>query len=235
MYVHSKFSLEIAFRLPDNVLLLYSGAYLGRQAGSRRYLPFVSTKSTSRFRRLDGHIFDYQNMATATSTASDSEPEHCPSTPGCSTRQYTDVDLSYLQLDTIPSHYCMAAKGGAYHPSWVRSLSLHHNLFTQLPPAISVFSQLTALDVSNNNLFDFPNTFSMLTELRVLVAKNNQLETYSFPKTFNQLSKLEIINLSGNRLEELPPGVLDLPNLKALYIGGNRLQSIPCRLGEMLR
>jgi len=93
---------------------------------------------------------------------------------------------------------------------------------------------LTALDVSNNQLFDFPPTISHLSELRVLVAKNNQLETYSFPKTFNQLAKLEILNLSGNRLEELPVGVIDLPGLKALYIGGNRLQSIPCKLGDMV-
>jgi hypothetical protein len=180
----------------------------------------------------------------------DGGDDQCSTAPGCSTvrgsidvfdetspknRQYSDIDLSYLELDIIPEYYCtVPSKSGAYHPSWVRSLALHHNLFTQLPPAIALFSRLTALDVSNNNLFDLPTTFSHLSELRVLVAKNNQLETYSFPKTFNQLNKLEILNLSGNRLEELPNGVLELTALKALYVGGNRLHTVPCRLGDML-
>jgi len=191
-----------------------------------------------------------ENMATASTKqevpippvgSDDSDADQCSNVPGCSTdestvnRQYSDIDLSYLDLEAIPAHYCaIPTKPTTYHPSWVRSLSLHHNLFTQLPPTIALFSQLTALDVSNNQLFDLPPTFSKLTELRVLVAKNNQLESYSFPKTFNQLTKLEILNLSGNRLEEMPAGVLDLPNLKALYAGGNRLQTVPCRLGEML-
>jgi len=172
------------------------------------------------------------------------EFDQCSKAPGCSTdqsdeskmmRQYSDIDLSYLELDIIPAHYCTATKGGAgYHPSRVRSLSLHHNLFTQLPPTVAAFAQLTALDISNNQLFDLPPQLSILSELRVLVAKNNQLEACSLPKNFCQLAKLEILNLSGNRLEELPGGVLDLPALKALYVGSNRLHSIPCRLGDML-
>jgi hypothetical protein len=163
--------------------------------------------------------------SSADATVNDSAPS----------RQYSDIDLSYLELDTIPAHYCtIPAKAGAYHPSWVRSLSLHHNLFNYLPPSIAVFSKLTALDVSSNQMFDLPPTLNLLSELRVLVAKNNQLETYSFPKSFSQLTKLEILNLSGNRLEELPTGILDLPALKALYVGGNRIQTVPCRIGDML-
>jgi hypothetical protein len=142
-------------------------------------------------------------------------------------------------LDTLPPNYCdtnTRRDDGTwpYHPSWVRSLALHHNRLVQLPPTIAVFAQLTALDLSNNQLFDLPQCLSRLSELRVLVAKNNQLESTSFPKTFNQLTKLEILNVSGNRLEELPHGVLELGGLKALHAGGNRLQSIPCRLGDML-
>ena len=126
----------------------------------------------------------------------DSDIDPCTKTPGCSTdddsapRQYTDIDLSYLELDTIPAHYCSIPTKGGYHPSWVRSFSLHHNALAQLPPSIALFTNLTALDVSNNQLFDFPPTISHLSELRVLVAKNNQLETYSLQKTFNQLPNL---------------------------------------------
>jgi len=185
-------------------------------------------------------------LSDGCSVVASAAPSPPPPPPGPSSRQYTDVDLSYLDLDTIPAHYCDTNAGSTsnnsdssksswpYHPTWVRSLALHHNRFNQLPNTIALFTQLTALDLSNNQLFDFPPCLSHLTELRVLVAKNNQLESSSFPKTFNQLSKLEILNVSGNRLEELPQGVMELSGLKALHAGGNRLQSIPCRLGDML-
>jgi len=181
---------------------------------------------------------EMKNLDLANSENSDSDHS---TKPGCSNgspaiaQKYSELDLSYLELDTVPSHYCaIPSKPGAYHPAWVRSLSLHHNLLNQLPASITVFSHLTALDLSNNQLIDLPQNFGSLSELRVLVAKHNQLETFSFPKTFNQLTKLEILNLSGNRLEEMPQQILDLPNLKALYAGGNRLQSIPCRLGDLI-
>lgn len=211
------------------------------------------TKTVENLSNSD-EIVEYANVNTrvddsTTGASTNSEINVDTQAPGCS-KKYSDLDLSYLELDSIPNHYfsiqsskstsIQSIKSSAsieifyaYHPAWVRSLSLHHNFIAQLSPNITSFSNLTALDISNNHLLDFPPNFGRLTELRVLVAKNNQLETFSFPKNFDELKKLEILNLSGNRLEELPGQILDLQNLKALYVGGNRLQMVPCRLGDM--
>lgn len=146
--------------------------------------------------------------------------------------QYSDIDLSHFDIDTIPSHYTNA--NSTYQPSWVRNLSLHHNQIVEIPYTVSVFTQLIALDVSNNQLYELPSALTCLVNLRVLILKNNHLDSFSFPKNFGCMSKLEILNLSGNQMEEMPLSITDLPSLKALYMGGNELKNLPCKIGDML-
>jgi hypothetical protein len=146
--------------------------------------------------------------------------------------QYSDVDLSHFDIDTIPPHY--TTSNSTYQPNWVRNLSLHHNQIAEIPYTISVFTQLIALDVSNNQLYELPSALTNLVNLRVLILKNNHLDSFSFPKNFGCMSKLEVLNLSGNQMEEMPLSIADLPSLKALYMGGNQLKTLPCKIGDIL-
>jgi hypothetical protein len=143
-----------------------------------------------------------------------------------------DIDLAYLDIDAVPNHYLQASE--IYRPSWVKSMALHHNVISQLPDAaLGAFVNMTALDVSNNTLTELPSSIVQLSKLRILIAKNNGLDSESFPKQFHRLQSLEVLNVGGNQLSEVPQSFLELRVLKALYMGSNNIKYIPCRIGDI--
>lgn len=142
-----------------------------------------------------------------------------------------EIDLSYMELDALPSHY--VSETSEYSPMGVRSVILSHNRLTSLSEDIGRFQNIVALDFSTNLIADLPEAIVQLTQLKILIAKNNQLNSTSLPKSMAEMSQLEVLNLSGNQFEDFPPQILDIPMLKTLYLGSNSLKTLPCRIGDM--
>ena len=89
----------------------------------------------------------------------------------------------------------------------VKTLILHHNLFTKVPQAIGLIgNSLSALDLSRNQL---TGSCYILTDL--------------------SLPKLRSLNLSNNAITSLSPllDLLSAPQLSQLNISRNRLTSLP--------
>lgn len=119
----------------------------------------------------------------------------------------------------------------------IESLLLNHNRLKLLPAALKGFSNLHTLDLSCNCLTELPEVIAQLPLVR-LVAKNNQLTNQSLPKTFtmkNQQSTLKELNLSGNLLTHFPEQVIELRDLKYLYVGGNQINAISKDIWKMRR
>lgn len=106
---------------------------------------------------------------------------------------------------------------------------LNHNLLQTLPShTLTKFNNLHVLDLSSNGLTQLPQDLMQICPLTKLILKNNLLTNSSLPKCFKsaQHNGLRELNLSGNLLKHFPDAVLDLNNLKYLYLGANKITTI---------
>jgi Leucine-rich repeat (LRR) protein len=67
-----------------------------------------------------------------------------------------------------------------------------------------------------------------LVNLKNLIMKDNLLEDMSIPKGFDEkLTQLEVVNFSGNMLTQFPYQLLNMSNLKEIYLGSNKISVLP--------
>jgi Leucine-rich repeat (LRR) protein len=129
------------------------------------------------------------------------------------------LNILYLndnQIQELTSHVFDALNELKY-------LHLENNQLKKLPQEIfSNLHELEILHLNNNQLAQIPQSlFDNLFELQNLSLQNNQFT--EFPdRIFNNLTKLERLDLSNNKLKKLPTGIVNLTNLKKLYLEGNQ-------------
>ena len=87
---------------------------------------------------------------------------------------------------------------------------------------INYFINITSLDVSNNNLKNFPN-IDALTKLEQFTCNNNQLTTLPELNNFNNL---KYINCKNNKITSLPT-LNNLTRLEQLLLSNNQLTTLP--------
>uniref|UniRef100_A0A3P9J0W1 Leucine rich repeat containing 2 n=1 Tax=Oryzias latipes TaxID=8090 RepID=A0A3P9J0W1_ORYLA len=96
----------------------------------------------------------------------------------------------------------------------------------QLPDFLSLFTQLTVLDIPKNAIRELPPDVGRLGELRRLNASYNRLR--SVPPELGSCEKLQKLELAGNRsLSELPFELSSLKQLLHLDLAENSFVSIP--------
>ncbi len=95
----------------------------------------------------------------------------------------------------------------------------------QLPTAVKNLTHLTRLNLSQNDLDEFPEWVGSFKELQSLNASDNRLE--KLPEALAELGQLRKLDLSNNELAELPASIKALKNLSELYLADNRLNALP--------
>lgn len=87
------------------------------------------------------------------------------------------------------------------------------------------------LNLDGLDLTDLPTLGAHFGHVEVLSLKRNQLSQLPtrFLRCFPGVTRLY---LSDNRFEQMPPGLSEVPRLRALYLGNNRLKF---RLGDVIR
>lgn len=119
--------------------------------------------------------------------------------------------------------------------SEIETLLLNHNLLSTIPISVAKFHNLKVLDVSSNGLTNIPEIIAQLP-LVTLIAKNNKLTNESLPKSLMTAGNcLKEINFSGNRFTHFPEQIIELANLRYLYLGGNQIPKIPSCVKNMQR
>lgn len=99
------------------------------------------------------------------------------------------------------------------------------DIFRQLP---KIPAEALALDLSNQQLTELPESIFRLTDWISLSCANNRLK--ELPEQVGQLINLESLNLSGNQLTALPESLKDLHGLKKLYLHGNTSLGLPAEV-----
>ncbi|KAJ8022646.1 Leucine-rich repeat-containing protein 20 [Holothuria leucospilota] len=84
------------------------------------------------------------------------------------------------------------------------------------------FTQLTELNICDNQIDSLPDSIGLLTQLRTFAATQNKL--VGLPTSFYSLEKLETLELGSNEITELDVERLcNMPALKKVVLLGNPL------------
>ncbi|MBE9032000.1 leucine-rich repeat domain-containing protein, partial [filamentous cyanobacterium LEGE 11480] len=105
------------------------------------------------------------------------------------------------------------------------SLDLRDNQLVSLPESIGQLTNLTSLDLRDNQLVSLPESIGQLTRLKSLLLSGNPIT--NLPDSVSQLDKFTSLNLSFTGLQEVPKWIADLTNLTSLDLSNNYLTSLP--------
>ena len=133
-------------------------------------------------------------------------------------RDHADVlDLSDLQLETLPESLCMLTE--------LKSLDASGNRLTTLPAGIGNLTALQSLVLFKNRLIVLPEGIGNLTALKSVDCFRNQLIV--LPEGIGKLTALESLYVSRNKLTALPDWIGNLTRLRILDVSHNNLLTLP--------
>ncbi|MFI0436113.1 MAG: leucine-rich repeat domain-containing protein, partial [Parachlamydiaceae bacterium] len=139
-------------------------------------------------------------------------------------------DLLKSNSSKIPGRNITSLLSNSDNLSQLTDLNLRNNQLTSLPSEIGNCSQLTDLYLSVNQLKNLPWDISNSSQLIYLDLQNKQLT--SVPSEIGNCSQLIDLYLSHNQLTNLPSEIGNLSQLTDLYLHNNRLTSLPSEIGN---
>lgn len=104
--------------------------------------------------------------------------------------------------------------------SHIVHLNLSNNALVELPHDISFLHNLQKLSLANNKLESLPDSVGDLGELQYLDVSHNALQ--DLPQSLMFADKLETIAMDYNNCSEIPGVVLDMPQMRVIYLAENR-------------
>lgn len=99
-------------------------------------------------------------------------------------------------------------------------LDLCNNRIVELPHDIGFLLNLQKLSLANNNLTGLPDSIGDLAELQYLDVSHNHLS--DLPQSLMFADKLDTIAMDYNNCTEIPGVILDMPQLRVIYLAENR-------------
>lgn len=132
------------------------------------------------------------------------------------------IDFSYNNIEKLPDSIGNLPN--------LTSLNLAHNKISLLPDLSGLIS-LQLLDVSHNELKEFPSTLHCSApKIQTILLNSNHIS--EVPANVESVSEqLKMINLSANDLRELPLPLAKLPKLKTLDLTENKF--VDKRFGKL--
>ncbi|MEL6353662.1 MAG: COR domain-containing protein, partial [Cyanobacteria bacterium J06627_28] len=111
------------------------------------------------------------------------------------------------------------------------SLDLGNNQIKELPEFIGQLTNLTSLYLRGIQIKELPEFIGQLTNLTSLDLSDNQLK--ELPEFIGQLTNLTSLDLSDNQLKELPEFIGQLTNLTSLDLSGIQIKELPEFIGQL--
>ncbi|EGG07364.1 uncharacterized protein MELLADRAFT_22293, partial [Melampsora larici-populina 98AG31] len=114
----------------------------------------------------------------------------------------------------------------------LRELRLCYMGVKRVHPSIRQCHSLSRLDLSNNRIVDLEHArLDDLTDLMALKVHNNRL--WNLPDYFKTFKSLRLLNLSNNKFESLPLIICEIESLVDLDISFNMITVLPFEIGQL--
>uniref|UniRef100_A0A8C8K433 protein-serine/threonine phosphatase n=1 Tax=Oncorhynchus tshawytscha TaxID=74940 RepID=A0A8C8K433_ONCTS len=135
----------------------------------------------------------------------------------------------YVSFDSFTEHLRWHRHAAKMVSQRINSVDLSCCSLEQLPPNLFYSQDLTHLNLKHN----FLPTDHRLQQLQSLNLSNNQLG--QFPMAICDISTLTEVNLSCNYLTNVDQAVGSMTNLQTFLLDGNCLSELPSELGSLQR
>jgi len=112
----------------------------------------------------------------------------------------------------------------------LRWLRLNNTRLDSVPFELSNLKKLELLSLAHNNLRDIHSDVCQMSNLRVLICRNNKIKNAGVPSELFHLEDLSVVDLSFNQLREVPGELENATNLLVLNLSHNLIESIPSQL-----
>lgn len=235
---------------PDSILELENLKSLSVAFCDAESLPFALTEVKC---ALDLHL-TYKNKVNLPENLTDiNQLNYLQITNDTkSTISYDFSTLSNLVTLTLDGESVIEMQNGSNYSQNFKHLELNCDNPMKIPESIGRINSLTKLSIINMHLKSLPSGIAKLTNLRkLIIACPNMI---ALPSSVTQLNKLEELTInfdniltsfgrysfaSGQSAEfakhdtTLPDTLVDLINLKKLYIHSNYLHQLPENIGHL--
>eukprot|EP01125_Pyxidicula_operculata_P019457 TRINITY_DN7069_c0_g1_i1.p1 TRINITY_DN7069_c0_g1~~TRINITY_DN7069_c0_g1_i1.p1 ORF type:complete len:303 (+),score=15.49 TRINITY_DN7069_c0_g1_i1:152-1060(+) len=116
-------------------------------------------------------------------------------------------------------------------PVCLKSLNLSFNYYSIIPPNIRNCDLIEVLDISHNRILNTSGSVVPSNLIRLDLSVN---QIYDFPpQFFDNLKNLKELNLSFNKINVLPSDMgIKLPNLVTLDLSGNSITTVPSSIAK---
>lgn len=142
--------------------------------------------------------------------------------------ELAEVDLSDNKIRSIPKTIGLMQRLTSFN---VRNQET--DTVFSIPPELAQDSLLSALDISYNDLADFPPPVLHIKHLSELHVESCRLS--ALPQEIEALRELTYLNASWNGLAGLPAGLSGLRSLSTLILVSNPLDSFPSVICDLPR
>uniref|UniRef100_A0A4W5KH06 protein-serine/threonine phosphatase n=1 Tax=Hucho hucho TaxID=62062 RepID=A0A4W5KH06_9TELE len=138
----------------------------------------------------------------------------------------------YVSFDSFTEHLRWHRHAAKMVSQRINSVDLSCCCLEQLPPNLFYSQDLTHLNLKHNFL-STDHRLHQFSRLRSLNLSNNQLG--QFPMAICDISTLTEVNLSCNYLTNVDQAVGSMTNLQTFLLDGNCLSELPSKLGSLQR
>ncbi len=173
-------------------------------------------------------------------------------TPLAGIESLAELDLSYLNLDTIPwevaNLYGLEVLDLSANPSmeWdtsmrflsqnksIEEIILQHNKLSSLSEEFKRFKNLQSLDLSYNDKLSLREVLDVTKDIKQLHTLDlSYCHIRALPKSIGDQKNLNELYLNNNNLSSLPGAIGKIEELEILDLSHNNLTDLPDEFGDL--
>ena len=113
----------------------------------------------------------------------------------------------------------------------ISKLDLSNQNLSQFPKEIFELGNLKKLNLSGNNIKSIPKEIESMKNLQLLDLSNNSIS--NFYSKICSLKKLRVLNLNNNKIKTIPKQICSLEVLEVLQIANNKISDLPATITNL--
>lgn len=156
----------------------------------------------------------------------------------CKTKLTALAPAKASEVEKLKTEMTIVRKGdyplGKPFPPSLRQLAVHSCGMLRVDPKIILLTNLTSLNLSNNQIKELPPSLNKMTSLAELIVSGNKLTEFPSAVCCGNISTtLKFLDLSDNNIEILPWSFCKLSSIVHLKLDSTGLIMLPVNIGRL--